>query len=132
MGWLLENEYPTIVLTRNLEGFSVSMRNHIMRGQKTVVREFMTKMNETDQTEFVKRYWYGWCFDFCVQLAKVVNNKTIPTSIMIDHNEIFSDQIKSIKKILQFLDLEFEDRDVLEAVQKVSDDPIRSNYSGSK
>ena len=132
MGWLLENEYPTIVLTRNLEGFSVSMRNHIMRGQKTVVREFMTKMNETDQTEFVKRYWYGWCFDFCVQWAKVVNNKTIPTSIMIDHNEIFSDQIKSIKKILQFLDLEFEDRDILAAVQKISDDPIRSNYSGSK
>ena len=55
IAWLQENDYPTIVLTREFEGFSISMRDHIMRGQNTVVREFMKKMNKSDQVEFVKR-----------------------------------------------------------------------------
>lgn len=130
--WLVQNECPTIVLTRNLDGFSVSMRNHIMRGQKTVVREFIKDMSEKDQTEFVKRYWYGWCFDFCVKWARIVNDKVVPNSMIMDHKDLFSDKNASIKKIMRFLNLDVDDDAILAAVENVSRDPVRSNFTGSK
>jgi len=133
VAWLHATGYRVILLDRDFKGFCLSMRNHVLRGPRTAVRNLMAEMDRSGQLEFVALQWHGWCVDFQLGWQAEVRASDLGHQIArLSHGGLFARPTRSLSEIAGFLGIEAEAGKIEEAVAAVGGDAALSNRFGGE
>lgn len=121
-----------VVLVRNIYDTLVSWRDHIEQrtaGVPTgyVHKEYFT-MTEEERFRYLIRVHLPWHFSFFVSWREAGPNMPV---LWITYEQLFSDQVATVKRIIEYYGLTYSDDQIMAAIGRMSGKDTRLNVGKS-
>ncbi len=117
-----------IILVRNIYDTLISCYDHIHNHDKKMpngyIHKHFFKMNQSEKFDFLISVHLPWYFNFYISWLEA--SKTMDT-LWVTYDDIFNNQIKTTKNILNFYNINKEDDEIKNAIEKIKNRNTRFN-----
>lgn len=124
---LKEFGFKPVVLTRNIFDVVLSLHDHVSKrkGRTTGYfhREYFS-MNKDEKLMYLIRVHLPWYFNFLISWREASAQMEV---LWIAYEELFSDQIETVSKILNFYSIPFKPEQIEPAIEAVKSQKTRLN-----
>ena len=128
---LKEYHFKPVVLTRNIFDVVLSLHDHIekekFRTTGYIHKEYF-KMNKEEKLMYLIRVHLPWYFNFLISWREASAQMEV---LWITYEELFSDQIETVSKILNFYSIPFKPEQIEPAIETVKSQRTRLNVGKS-